>query len=152
MRTMSKYEGVDYTGNKMLGTAFRNALAEAGQASLDAKDNAGAEELFERAHKAVIEQLSALGVQVGRKRATPAPTPAAAPAPTPAPAAPAPAPTKKAANPPLPPTLGGLPAADRSLPDDAAGFARFAALEGDDLERAIAKMSKAELDKLDRAA
>jgi hypothetical protein len=44
-------------------------------------------------------------------------------------------------------SLGGLPNADRAQPDSDS-IAKFGSLEGDDLERALASMSKADVDKL----
>lgn len=44
-------------------------------------------------------------------------------------------------------SLGGLPNADRAQPDNDS-IAKFSQLEGDDLERALASMSKADVDKL----
>jgi hypothetical protein len=44
-------------------------------------------------------------------------------------------------------SLGGLPNADRAQPDSDS-IAKFSQLEGDDLERALASMSKADVDKL----
>ena len=45
-------------------------------------------------------------------------------------------------------TLGSLPSADRNLSEDGDAVSRLGRLEGEDLERAMASMSAAEIDKL----
>lgn len=136
---MSKYEGVPYKSNAMLMNAFRTELAAAGKKALEAKEDPGAQELFERAHKAVLEQAAALGMALGKK--TPAPAPAPAPAPSAAAAAAAQG-AKAGTKPAVPPTLGKMPAAAAaptgSSMDEA--LASISGLEGEELEIAVAKL------------
>lgn len=134
--TMSKYEGVPYKSTPMLMAAFNTELAAAGKAALKDNPNATAQELFETAHKAVLEQFAALGVTFGKKGAAPAPSPAPA-------AAAAAAGQKPGAKPAIPPNLGRVPAAAAAPTGGEMGevVQKLSTLEGEDLEIAMAKLS-----------
>jgi hypothetical protein len=120
-------DGVDYFSNKILGQAWD---AEIKRLAADSANAHKDENFFlSEAHKAVL-------AAIGRTPSTStAPTP---PAPSAAPRAPD---LEK-----VPPTIGRLPPAmDASTQGDE--FAHLRNLEGDDYERAIAKLSAEQLDR-----
>lgn len=118
-------EGVDYAGNKVLGRALDAEVRDL--AANPDNANKPAEWFLTEAHKAV---KAAMGIQA--KPAAPAP-------------APAPRPQRPAANT-IPPSLSKMPAA--ADPDVAADeFSHMRNLTGTALEKAIAALTPAQLDK-----
>lgn len=120
-------EGIDYAGNKLLGRAFDAAVREL--AADPANSQKPASFFLAGAHKQVKDAF-------GHK-------PAAAPAPAPAPK---PADSRKPDLSNLPPSLANLPPAqDAVVGEDEFAFMRN--LKGNDLERAIAGLNPAQLDR-----
>lgn len=134
-------DGIKYrTGAKMRGEFVAAMTAQANDA-IERGEAVGAPELFRRSYEALHAQYEADGAPLRRPKAAP---PAAAPAAPTKPAAPAP----RAARP-APPTLAAMPAAAPSeLPMDDSIRNQLASLQGEDFEIAVAKLSKAQRDRI----
>ena len=144
LRNLDKYEGIPYGSNAMLAREFAAELKAAGERAQKDNPNATSMELFEQAHEAVLENMKALGVSFGKKKAAAA---AEAPA-VEKPTAPAPKPTtpaavaaaEKAPDKPklpraVPKTIGDMPAAAPASNISDETLSKAALLEGEDLER-----------------
>lgn len=138
LRTMEKYEGVPYGSNKLMATAFETELVAVANEALAKKEDPSAQELFEAAHERVMEQMLALGVQVGKKR-TRSEEPENR------------APKSEKAPRDVPRTLGGLPSAAPSTDMDSELMQQAANLDGEDLELFIAGLSPAKRRALESA-
>lgn len=140
LRTMEKYEGVPYGANKLMATAFETELVAVANEALAKKEDPSAQELFEAAHERVMEQMRALGANVGNKKRGAREEPAAD--------------TKPAGEKPprqVPRTLGGLPSAAPSTDMDSELMQQAANLDGEDLELFIAGLSPAKRRALESA-
>ncbi len=122
-------EGIDYTGNRLLGNALDQAVKEL--AADPANADKPASYFLSEAHKQVKQAF-------GHK-------PAAAPAAAPAPAAAAPAARKPDLSQ-VPPSLAKLPPAQEPIVGDDE-FAHLRGLTGNDYELAIARMSSEQLNR-----
>lgn len=144
LSTMTKYEGVPYAANPMLADSFERELKNVAQAAIAEKRDPSAQELFEAAHAKVLEQLSALGVTFGKKKAEQKPDEQ-------------PAGKKVEARAPadrsqIPPTLGGMPSAAPNTTAESDLIAQAAQYEGEDLELFIAKLPAEKRRMLESAA
>ena len=133
LKIAEKYDGVPYTTNEIVRSAFDRELSKAGKRAIDAGNEAAvsAEELFVEADKAVREQFAALGTTFGKRS-------------VPAAAAQAAAPAAAAISRNVPKTLANMPAAAPIDTGSQAQLSQLATLEGEDFEMAVAKLAPAE--------
>jgi hypothetical protein len=136
----AKTEGIDYKGNEALNKELNGLVRAFGQEATEK----GMSDVGLKASKWALAQAHALMKIRHPELVKAAPAPAAGDKPAGAPAAAAPVNAAQRHN---LTTLGHMPNADRALGDNDA-IAKFGTLEGDDLERAMAGMSPAEVEKL----
>lgn len=127
LMTAAKAEGLDYKGNEALNKELNGLVRAFGQEATEQ----GMTDDGLKASKWALKQAH----EVMKMRHAALVKPVAKPAPVPG----APRHTLT--------TLNNMPNADRTLGDNDA-ISKFASLEGEDLERAMASMSKAEVEKL----
>lgn len=147
LRNSERYEGVPYVSNRTLAHSFQQELKAVAQAFAKDNPNASAQELFDAAHDRVMDNMKALGVTFGKKKA-------AEPEPKPEPKPEAKKPEPKAEEKPkeprkVPKTLGGLPNAAPAGGVEDEVTAKIATLDGEDLERYIAGLPAAKRRELD---